>query len=428
MSNEKIVSNTADSLKTAAHNALVGTETLVVKAAAGGTNSFVKSLGNYGEALGAGALISAGLTQWDYVHERDNIRKQYDTELSAQTGKPYNEVTNKDLDKVGEKNIVIGDALKRARWKRNAGLVVGTVAMGAALAVGAAALTFLIAPALATLAGGTAIASGLSGIGSAIAGGHLASAALGLTQAVAVGSASIVGFMGTEAVLEPLVESKLKLKEPSLRKVAKSPQLQEQLSISSQVKFLEHLQKRVQTNKPETFISQEQVLTTLLAAQPQIAQKIKDTYGDKFSALSADQKKLAIQDVNDSGINISQITADLNHRQIRAQEMAFIVQGETSGVPRHEAPRVTALEKAHLKINQKLAQAQDEIAHLKQQMHAKSTQMGGVMQNGVAVPVDSMNMGNKAPVTASQSPVGPATERLQAQRKQAAAQGAAIGA
>lgn len=422
--------------KNVTHTCLVATESVTASAAAktaqiAGKNAAEAAAAsanissNMAAAIGTGTTVliggaaTAAITQWDYVHARDNIRRQYEPELSVQTGKHYNDLTNKDLDELGKKNAVIGDALKRAKWKRNAGLVIGTIAVTAAIVTGAAMLAAtggMFAAALTTLTAGaaTAVPTGITAIASAFSAGNIGAAMVGLAQALTVGAAGVAAFMGTEAVSEKVAEKIFKHSEPSLHKVTRDPSLQSQLSLSSQVNYIEHLQKRVHSFNPKTFISQEQVFKTFLAANQTMNEDIKSRYGAEFSKLSADQRVEVLTDMG-KPIGLEQLTADLNNRQVRAQELAFLTQGETSGVPRHEAPRITTLEKAHARMEKELAQAKATIGKLKQRIKATDTKLGKIQ--GATLDVKAETPATDAPVLDSQKAVGPATERLLAQRK-----------
>lgn len=316
-------------------------------------------LGFYAAPVVVGA--SAMLSEWDHVHEKDKIREEYENEISARLGKPAADLKNKDLEKIGSQNAVISEAVKRSRWKRNLSMAVNAVAIVGAFAV---ALT--------------------------VAGAAAEAFALGLVAKAAVGvAASAASFLAIEGTLRPLGEKKLGLREPSIGKVVKNPDRQDELSLPSQIKYIEHLQSRVNQKKPETFVSQEQVFKVFLKANPEAASRIRAENGNDFGKLSPEQRVLVLQKAGKE-IGLEQITADINNGAIRAQELAFLVQGESSGVPRKEAPRVTALEKEHSYIQQKLQQAQEQIHHLTQKVKAQSTQIGSMMHSNKPVNMDKV--------------------------------------
>ncbi len=386
--------DTGDTLKTLAHGGVVATESVVARglgtavkdSAETASASSLGALGGFAGATAAGAAISAGFTVWDYAQERDRIRKQYELELSARTGKPYNEVTNKDLDAAGRNNAVIADALRRVRLKRNIKLAIGTLAVAAAIATGGALMTFIATSALG-LSSAAAVPGVIGAIGTALSGEGVAALTTSLAAGVPSAIAGVSAFMATEKAAERIIEPRFGLHEPSIRKVTKDPSLQDKLSLSSQVSLIQHLQKRVNPKKPNTFISQEQVFKVFLKANPEAADRIRAENGNDFSKLSAEQRILVLQKAGKE-VNIEQITADINNGAIRAQELAFIVQGESSGVPRKEAPRVSALEKDHGYIQQKLEQAQAQIRHLTQKVNVQSAQLGSMLRSNTAVNMD----------------------------------------
>lgn len=316
-------------------------------------------LGIYAAPVVVGA--SAMLSEWDHVHEKDKIREEYENEISARLGKPAAELKNKDLEKISEQNSAIGEAVKRSRWKRNLSIAVNTVAIAGAFAIAL------------TVAGAAAEAFTL---------GLIAKAAIGV-------AASAASFLAIEGSLRPLGEKKLGLREPSISKVTKDPSRQDELSLPSQIKYIEHLQSRVNPKKPETFVSQEQVFKVFIKANPQVAGQIRAENGNDFSKLSPEQRVLVLQKAS-KDINLEQMTADINNGVIRAQELAFLVQGETSGVPRKEAPRVATLEKEHNYIQQKLHQAQAQIHNLTQQVKVQSAQLGSMIHTRKSVNMDKV--------------------------------------
>lgn len=401
-------------LKDIAHKGAIVGETTVAHAAGSSLRGMAESAELF-KAYGVGVAVSAGLTQLDYVQERDMIRRQFERELSAKLGKPHQDLTNKDLDKIGQSNAVIGDALKRARIRRNIGLVVGALAVAAAFAVGA--------PMIPQVADFFAKATGAALAGEVVAHTSFLSAAIGAVsnpalfvavvgKALTIGAASVATFMATEKIGDAIAKPLFGMEEPSIRKVIKDPSQQDKLSLSSQMKYLEHLQKRVHPEKPKSFISQEQVLKFFLAANPGTAEAIKNSYGANYSQLPPEQRKGIIATLGKE-INLEQVTTDLNTGQIRAQELAFLAQGDRSGVPRRQSPRLNALEKAHESMEAKLQQAEQEIRRL--QMQVKSTQLGSMAPelNVRATQSDSA----RAPRPEA---IGPATERLLASRKQVA--------
>ena len=373
-------------LKEATHVAAF-TATEVAAAGAGVVGKQI--LGVYAAPIVMGA--SAMLSEWDHVHEKDKIREEYENEISARLGKPAADLKNKDLEKIGEQNAVIGEAVKRSRWKRNLSIAVNTVAIAGAFA---AALS--------------------------IAGAAAGAFSLGLVATAAVGVVtSTASFLAIEGTLRPLGEKKFGLREPSISKVTRDPSRQDELSLSSQVKYIEHLQSRVNPKKPESFISQEQVFKVFLKGNPAAAERIRAENGNDFSKLTPAQRILVLQKASQE-INIEQITADINNGTIRAQELAFLVQGEQSGVPRKEAPRVTMLEKEHTYIQQKLQQAQAQIHSLTQKVKAQSTQIGSMMSSNKPVNMD------KVTVTVEPQKPGMHAQRELARRQQQGT--AALGA
>jgi len=76
--------------------------------------------------LGLTAAVSAGMTQMDYLHERDRLKEFYAQEIAAKLGKK--EVTDKDLTKLAEQNGTIRDAIDKAKDNRNFSVIMSFTA------------------------------------------------------------------------------------------------------------------------------------------------------------------------------------------------------------------------------------------------------------------------------------------------------------
>lgn len=372
----------ADLFKERAHHAAVFAENNAVGAVGRAVEGSAKAISEHAQAIGVGTGVAMGFAQLDYVRARDRVRREYEEELAAKLNKPHHSLSNKDLDRMGHQNVVIGDALKRARLKRNIALVVGIIAVVAAGVIAAQVGGLLGGSAgfvegMSQLFGAAKAAVGISG-----ASGSLALGATAVAKSLVVGLSAVASYIGVEKAATVAAEPLFGLREPSISKVIKEPGLQKKLSLSSQVNYLEHLQKRVRADHPESFISQEQVLQVFLKANEGTAQAIKQKYGAEYADLPPEQRAQIVTNLG-KNINLEKLTSDLNCGTVRAQEVAFLVQGQTSGVPPRETPRVKELERAHGRMEQQLQQAQGEIASLRTQMKngaAQSGNMAPVMQ------------------------------------------------
>ncbi len=283
--------------------------------------------------------INLWISQNEYKHEKSRIRRFYEPEIAAKLGKRPQDLTDDDLDEVAKNNPALEDALSRNKKKRTLSFTVSSIAITVAVVATAAIL------ALTALTGGLMI---------------LAGGALGLSI-----------FMIAEKILEPIGRKILGISEPSIDNVKLQPELQPELSLPSQVKYLASLQQNINPRDPRTLIQPEQVFSVFVTANPTLAEKVTAEFGAPYAELPNDKRLLAATQFG-AEFNVEQITADLNNRLIRAQELAFIVNNQQSGVGKLDAPELTALEIA----NAKLQAAQKKVGELSAQIKEKAADVG----------------------------------------------------
>ncbi|HEU5048359.1 MAG TPA: hypothetical protein VFT64_11025 [Rickettsiales bacterium] len=275
----------------------------VYKGVTSSASSGSKSMLTHALKLNAsfGLLISSAvLVFWDisdYRLEKKKLAQEYSQELGARLNKSPDQVTAKDLETVAADNPTLGEAVHRSKLKRNLHItsnLLGTVA-------GFAAATFLFAS--------------TGGIGMAV-------------LAALVG---FVSYMATDAAAGAIGRRMLHLKEPKVKDVEKNPSLQPELSMPSQVKFIEWMQDR------RLEIAPEHVAILLNKANPGADIPVEQT---------------------------EQLAQDLNDRLVNAQELAFIAYGQTSGVPKREIPERSALEMANQRIAEQTQVIREQAAKL----------------------------------------------------------------
>jgi hypothetical protein len=332
-------------------------------------------------AIGVLALLS----EWDHNHEKDKLREEYENEIAAKLGKDPHKVTVEDMQRVAKDNPTINEALQRSRSKRN--LSIGITATGMILSFVASAVAV------------SAFAA--TGIGAIVLGGVVTFGA----------------FMIAEKVMMKFGEHALHLNEPPLKDAEHNPRIQDQLSLPNQVRLIERMQGR------RVPVSQEQVLTTFIAANPDLDRGIASRYGAPFSALP-DSARIAVMQNIGPTINLEGLTSDINNRAIRAQELAFVVQGQNSGVARVESPRVTALEKANIQLTSQLTELKQRVAahaaHFGESVqsitHAAKDKMGFANANVAGTP---LGVNAQAPATAPEPESTAFRERLGARASNA---------
>jgi hypothetical protein len=314
----------------------VGTTTSVVDSVESGAATVSKvsvplltHVAHWTPPLAAGAL--ALISQWNHHIEKNRITHEYDAEIASRLGKPISEVKMSDMEKVAKENPVIAEALNRSKKRRNLSIVV--TALGVAAAVGIASV---LVTAFATPLAGTALVAGASSaIGGALSASTIAHLALG-------GVAGGLSFLGIENQLEKFGEKKLHLKEPSMDEVKRKPALQAQLSVPSQITYLEKLQAKKQV------ITQEQVMTAFAAANPELGRQVEVRYGATFDKLSEKDKSEATRTLGGQ-YAIPELTDDINNRHMRVQEIAFAASGQSSGVQ-----SVGDIQRANVRMQQRI--------------------------------------------------------------------------
>jgi len=286
--------------------------------------------------LGASYAVDAYINYRDFKFEEDRLRHFFESEIAAQQGKNPEVLTNQDMYAVAEHNPTIAEALHRNKKNSWVNFAVSALAITAAVVATTIVLTafFPAAPLITTFLVG--MASGLP------------------------------VFLGAEYLLEQAGKKIFHLDEPSINEVSRQPNLQHELSLPGQIRYLERLQSR------RMLISQEQVFSTFLAARSDLAAAITSRYGAPFETLSDPIKEKALLDVGPQH-NLEQITEDLNNRLVRAQELAFLVQGQKSGVAKLDVPHQTALERTNVELQQKLLTAQQKIGSLSEQVKTRAS-------------------------------------------------------
>ena len=280
-----------------------------------------------GPTLGAfvlpiGYVANFWVSQSDYQHSENKTKSCFATEISAKTRKRADQINHDDFEEVTNSNPALKEDRENNKNKRN---------MNFALTSTALTIAFAALHEIAFIA--TIITSIANPIGSFLV-------------AAAIGAAI---FITAEKLLEPLAEKIFNVNEPKLSEVFREPSLQAELSVPSQVKYLAHLQQNINPRDPRSLIKPEQVASVFKKANPNNVPNIS---------------------------YIKQLTSDLNERLVRAQELAFTVYGQQSGVEKLEQRRLNALEIAHENLQNKLAIAQDKIEELSEQAKEKAKNIG----------------------------------------------------
>ena len=315
--------------------------------------------------IGLTAAISGGLTLMDYNHKRDTLKDLYKEELTSLTGKPKDKVTSADLDQLAKVNGTVNEELKRSKRQRNFGVFISFAASLAALTV-----VGLVAPAI---IGAALPVLGISASG--VGAGLLGFAVKG-----------VIAFLSYEAVKEPLhlvADKVFKIDERTTN---------------------DHIVSMKMDREVGKIISREQVLAAFVAANPELDQLIVSSYGKHFNDLDVATKQRASQDMNQL-IPLDKLTIEINAGRINVTELAFSVQGQSTGV---EHDGTEAPSKDHKKgLNKLLIKMEDKINHTKIGHQVERVVTAALAPDQFVTPVSGQD----------KSPIEPFVERLGLKKK-----------
>jgi hypothetical protein len=250
--------------------------------------------------IGLSAAVSAGLTQMDYIHKRDNLKDLYKEELASKLRKTVDKVTTDDLDTLAKENNTIAAQLQKTRKQRNFGVGLSFMASMAALSV----MAFLVTPLLPVL--------GLATV----------SAATGAIVMPAVGTGAWFGAMGVGALSTLLTYNAVKA---PLHAIA------DKIFGLEYKTTHDHITAVKLDREAGKVISREQVLSVFAAANRQVDGFIAAEYGNRFDKLSLEEKQRATQNLSKL-IPLDKLTNDINSGKVNVTELAFAVEGQISGV------------------------------------------------------------------------------------------------
>ena len=93
-------------------------------------------------------------------------------------------------------------------------------------------------------------------------------------------------------------------------------------------------------------ISQEQVLDVFVSANKELGEYVEKQYGKAYEDLNAQERKQVAADVNNV-VPLAKLTDDINSRKYDIGELAFALEGQSSGYQPHpETVKHTWMEKA----------------------------------------------------------------------------------
>lgn len=290
----------------------VGADKAALASVTGTGASVASALGG----VGLTAAVSAGLSQMEYEHKKKDIKNLYREELASILGKSEKKVKDRDVDTLAKYNATLAEHMAKTKKERN--LNIGTIFAATIVSlamVAAMANVGMFAPLLA-VGGGAAI--GGMGVGSIVAFGAKAAAAI----------------LAYSFVKEPLQK------------------IGDTLFGMNRKTNHERIAAIHRDHKAGKTITAERVFAVFVHANPEIDAFIETRYGKKFDDLNvADRQSLT--EIIGGKLDVPKITDDINHGRVKATELAFTVEGMVSGVlpkpgdsPKHSV-LMTIKEKLH---------------------------------------------------------------------------------
>jgi hypothetical protein len=268
---------------TATSNAASGA---VANGSGGGLAAF---LGGWGSILGVAitAAFSAGITQLHYRDELDEIKRLYEDEISEKLGKSVDKVTVKDLDLLGKgdpargiaPNATIAEALGKAKKFRNLSVVTTGISS------------------LATLGITSALVMAFPALGAASLGAFLAEAAIGI-------------------VVYNVIRVPLNTLGKKIFGIARE----------NTTERIMEIEKNRESGKD---ISREQVLSVLVSANPDLDQRVANSFGKKFDDMSTADKEKVVESLRQV-IPLDQITTGINQGGVDITRLAFTTEQQTT--------------------------------------------------------------------------------------------------
>ena len=296
MAGETAIDNLGESSRTVigtevAHVATgVGTQSAVsgVGAGAAGTGSV---FGVFGVTIAAG--ISLVLNQINYQKKVSELKEMYKDEVGNQLGKSPNKVTDKDVELVAKGdpqnglsgNKTIAEALRKLKTHRNIGMVVTTGAILGTLGI---------------------------------------LAVTGLATAPIFGAASFAAGVGTFAVKALMVFAIHSALEKPMKWAAKKVFNMEDTTND----LISNLRLQHRNGKA---VSREQVVEVFVSSNKELSTFVKDKYGRDFDNLNVQQKR-EVTDSFEQYLPVTDVTENLNSGRVKISELAWAVDGKSSGV------------------------------------------------------------------------------------------------
>ena len=249
--------------------------------------------GNLLALVGVGTIgaISAGLTLLDHYQKLDHLAEDYAEEIAAKLKKRPQDVTRKDLEIVANgdpsRGIAPNYAL-REKLRHENKCMAFSVAFSVIASLGAIALAPLLVAAIPGLA-----------------------AATGIVHLVASGLAGLLCYNAIKAPLHAVGDKLFGLDEQQTT---------------------DRIHQVGQAVEQGQNISREQVLSLYVGSNPELANFVQSRFGGEYDGLSTENQQRAATFMS-RYLPLDAVCEAINNKRLCATELAFVLQGDMSGVP-----------------------------------------------------------------------------------------------
>lgn len=252
-------------------------------------------------ATAAGAVVN----QMTYQSRRAYMRNTYKHEVGAVLGKSPEKVTDKDVDLVAkgdpqrgiEANKTIAAGIDKLKKSRNVGILVSVLSILATVTLVVA--MFSLGP--------------VAGAATAI------STAIGFPTAGLFITKGLAGYGIHQALEKPISWASKKLFD------------MEKTTTYERIAVLERDHRNGKS------LGREQVLGAFVGANHELSNFVQEHYGKEYDKLNVKDKK-DVADIFEQYIPITKITESLNSGRVHVSELAFSVEGKSSGVVAGSVP------------------------------------------------------------------------------------------
>ena len=282
-----------------------------------------------GGGIGFASIASAAINVIKYINLRSDVCDLYRDEIASKLGKSPEKVTVKDMDALAEgipergipANKALAEELDNLRQERNIGIGVTIVSIMLAIPLAMAVMTGFGLPVVA------------------------------LQTLFTAPTLPLLGSFATQLVVGFLSH---KLLEYPIEKIG-----HEIFSIANETTH-ERIELLMKDRADGKTLSKEQVLGVFVGAKQEFSNFVESSFGKPYDKLDLKQKQSMLESF-EQYIPLTNITASLNAGITEVSELAFLVQGDKSGVAPNMNPTAP-----NLSLKGKINHAVSHVLHHEQ--------------------------------------------------------------